>query len=259
MKQLHFDYRMMIHYSEPVKICHFTIKCIPRTDKRQRLIEKKITIDPEIAYEENIDSFGNKQIYGYVDCPHDSFSFRITGDIIIEQILYEEEVNENRIMIFRNPYGMNVPGEMLREYFSDIGLDETLKNYEKCLFLMHRLHRDFSYEKGCTNVTTGAEEAWRLRKGVCQDYAHIFIALLHMAGIPARYVTGLIAGEGASHAWVEALCQDKWIGFDPTNDLLVADFHIKLGDGRDASDCMINRGVMRGGGNQIQEIYVTVE
>jgi len=96
-------------------------------------------------------------------------------------------------------------------------------------------------------------------KGVCQDYAHIYITLLRIMGIPARYVCGMLIGEGVSHAWAEALCEKRWIGFDPTNDCLISDSHIKLGDGRDASECAINRGIIWGGGTQMQEISVAVE
>ncbi len=124
---------------------------------------------------------------------------------------------------------------------------------------MHGLHQDFSYVPGTTDVNTTAEEAWKQGKGVCQDYAHIYVTLLRLAGIPARYVCGLIIGEGASHAWAEVLIDGFWVPFDPTNDCLVWDHYIKLGHGRDAADCAINRGLMWNGGAQSQDISVLVE
>ena len=124
---------------------------------------------------------------------------------------------------------------------------------------MDKLYQDFSYVPKTTNVQTTAEEAWNLGKGVCQDYAHIYISLLRMAHVPARYVCGMITGEGASHAWAEALCNGRWIAFDPTNNCLVLNNYIKSCDGRDASDCAINRGIMWGGGAQEQKISVVVE
>ena len=124
---------------------------------------------------------------------------------------------------------------------------------------MHALHRDFQYQPCTTDVDTTAEDAFIQGYGVCQDYAHIYIALMHLAGIPARYVTGLIVGEGASHAWVEILWKDRWYGLDPTNDLVVKDDHIKIGIGRDAKDCMINRGIMHGNCLQTQRIKVSVK
>ena len=115
------------------------------------------------------------------------------------------------------------------------------------------------YEPGSTSVNTSAEEAFRKGSGVCQDYSHIYITLLRMFGIPARYVCGLIVGEGESHSWVEAVCNRSFIAFDPTHNIEITDEYIKLGVGRDAFDCAINKGVMWGGGSQTQKISVTVE
>ena len=259
MKTLHFDYQMKIHYTVPVSVCHFTIKCLPVTDDRQMVKDLKVELFPNVNYQEGTDGFGNRQIYGCVRDMHDTFVFHVSGDVRIGQILYEEMADEDLLAVFRHPYQLTQPGEALLNYYKSIPLKEEMTDYEKCVCIMHKLHEDFTYEKNVTNMNTTAEEAWVLGKGVCQDYAHIMIALVQMAGIPARYVTGMLIGEGASHAWVEILWKDKWIGMDPTNDVLVADFHIKIGHGRDASDCLINRGVMKGGGDQMQTISVSVE
>ncbi len=126
-------------------------------------------------------------------------------------------------------------------------------------YLMHQLHEDFQYQPCTTNMNTTAEEAFLQGYGVCQDYTHIFLALLHLAGLPARYVTGLLIGEGASHAWAEIMKDHKWYGLDPTNDVRVEDNHIKIGVGRDAKDCLINRGIMHGGGLHTQTVKVMVK
>lgn len=258
MRTLHFDYYMQIDYTETVVSCHFTIKCIPKDNARQRISNVALELFPEVDYSRNTDSFGNNLIYGRVGKPHDTFRFRISGDAETDCADYEEEADEDQIAIFRYPYGLNRPGDSLKAYFRELTPVEGENDLEKSIVIMHRLYRDFTYEKNCTTIATTAEEAWALGKGVCQDYAHIMIAILHMAKIPARYVTGMLIGEGASHAWVEVLSDGKWYGIDPTNDIVVRDSYIKLGTGRDASDCAINRGVMRGGGNQTQLVRVTV-
>lgn len=205
------------------------------------------------------DSFGNRFFFGSVDKSHDSFLFRITGIVTAGLADCETLEKEGILGAYRYPYGLTVPGEGLRSYFADLNLQSEQSDYEKCVQLMHRVYNDFTYEKGVTDVGTSAEEAWQLGKGVCQDYAHIMIVLCRMAGIPARYAAGMLMGEGFSHAWVEVFCQDKWYALDPTNNLIVADSHIKLGVGRDASDCTINRGVIRGGGSQTQIVKVIVQ
>ena len=123
---------------------------------------------------------------------------------------------------------------------------------------MHKLHQDLSYEKGVTTFQTTAEEAMKLKKGVCQDYAHILIALLRMMKIPARYVVGMMIGEGFSHAWVEMEADGRWYGLDPTNDVLVGENYIKISHGRDYNDCIVNKGVFTGMASQKQDISVIV-
>ncbi len=259
MAVLHFDYKMEIAYEEYVGRCYFTIKCMPREDARQHLLGMELSILPETAYSHGADSFGNRQIYGCETEPHNQFVFQAAGDVEILQTDYEDEARDGMAGVFRVPHGKCIPGPGLLEYYQSHDFAKFGSHYEICMAWMHRLYQDFSYVPGATQVRTTAEEAWGLGKGVCQDYAHIYVTLLRMAGIPARYVCGLIVGEGASHAWAEALCDNRWVAFDPTNDCLVLDHYIKLGHGRDAADCAINRGLMWNSGAQSQKISVLVE
>lgn len=285
MTTLHFAYSMEIGHTETVSRCYFTIKCIPREDERQHLERIQIFLDPHpsgAGYSQGKDSFGNRQIYGCVTEPYRRFVFRAEGEVKILQTAYVERIRKTgeiacppeQIGIFRYPHGKCVPGEGLASYHRSLGLaapelarlgaepflpGQGDAAFAVCVDLMHRLYQDLSYVPGATQVRTTAEEAWGLRKGVCQDYAHIYITLLRMSGIPARYVCGLVTGEGASHAWAEALCGDRWIAFDPTNDCLAGDRYIKLGHGRDADDHAINRGIMWGGGMQDQKVWARVE
>jgi len=259
VKSLHFDYYMELEYSQPVRKCHFTIKCIPRDTCRQRVERISIDVEPFDSMAEGYDSFGNKQLFGSVDREHDRFRYHIQGAVSTGLAEYEPAEREGALGMYRYPHGLTVPGEGLKAYFESLKPEDGLSDYEKSVFLMQSLYRDFSYEKNVTGVETTAEQAWLLGKGVCQDYAHILIALCRMAEIPARYVTGMLIAEGYSHAWVEVLCGHKWYGLDPTNNLIVDDSHIRIGIGRDAADCLINRGIMTGGGRQTQRIRVLVE
>ena len=259
MRRLHFTYEMEILYSEEVSRCNFTIKCIPQNTSRQKIEQYKISLFPANVYCMGKDGLRNVQIYGVNEKKHDRFVFQIEGIAVTGLAGFEEEADEDIAMIFGHPYGLNVPGKEIQAYYEKNKPEESLTSYEKAIELMHALHRDFQYQPCTTDVDTTAEDAFIQGYGVCQDYAHIYIALMHLAGIPARYVTGLIVGEGASHAWVEILWKDRWYGLDPTNDLVVKDDHIKIGIGRDAKDCMINRGIMHGNCLQTQRIKVSVK
>ena len=113
----------------------------------------------------------------------------------------------------------------------------------------------FTYDKSATSVHTTVSESIRLRAGVCQDYAHVLIALCRINGIPARYASGYVfSGQGdsllgaeASHAWCEAfLPPHGWIGYDPTNGRLLNEYFVKLAVGRDYRDVSPVRGVFKG-------------
>jgi transglutaminase-like putative cysteine protease len=127
--------------------------------------------------------------------------------------------------------------------------------------LMHRIHGDFRYLAGSTSVNTELHQAFDARTGVCQDFAHIMICGLRSLGLAARYVSGYLhtghhgsgsrpwIGADASHAWVSVYCPPHgWVEFDPTNDVMVSDGHIRLGYGRDYSDVAPLKGVIVGGG-----------
>jgi len=253
---------MEINYTEDVDWCCYTIKGIPVDNERQRISRLKIDMTPESRPEWAKDAHGNRYIFGSNDMPHSYFKFHVSGEAECGNASYESKSTESEEMIYRHSHGLTIPGESVKKFYKDATEGHrdfgNKSPYEKAQILMDEVHKYLVYESGCTSVETSAEEALSLGKGVCQDYAHILISLLNLAGCSARYVTGLIIGEGKSHAWVEVASEGKWYGFDPTNNTLVNDSHIKIGMGRDATECQINRGVMHGGGNQTQKINVSV-
>jgi transglutaminase-like putative cysteine protease len=137
---------------------------------------------------------------------------------------------------------------------------ESAKHFNKYVY------DNFIYKKGITTVETTLAEIWELKSGVCQDFAHILLALLRSTGIPSRYVSGYICpnrsgmrGEGATHAWVEAYMPFYgWLGIDPTNNCIVNEQHVKLAVGKDFSDCSPVKGTYRGTSNHTLEVGVTV-
>ena len=118
------------------------------------------------------------------------------------------------------------------------------------------------YQKNATTVATKADDALKLKKGVCQDYAHVFIGMARANKIPARYVSGYLnqgkkfLGASFMHAWVEAFVPELgWVGFDPTNNLLVDENFIKVSHGADFIDCTPIKGVLRSNGGENKSSY----
>jgi transglutaminase-like putative cysteine protease len=134
--------------------------------------------------------------------------------------------------------------------------------------LNSRLYQYFSYVKSSTGVNSVIEDAIKSRQGVCQDFAHTMIAIVRNLRIPCRYVSGYLhrdpehadrSDEGATHAWVEALLpQIGWVGFDPTNNLIVGGRHIRTAIGRDYSDVSPTVGTMKGSAETDLQVRVRV-
>lgn len=261
MAFLNYEYRMKIDYSVPVDKCYFTLKSIPTDDFRQRSISYDISLSTPAKYSESRDSFGNLQIIGSEERSHSEFEYCIKGLVETRTGNIIGGVQPGTVGMYKYPHGKCVPGKALIQFAHEIE-DQVISctsDKDKCILIMNLLFERMVYEPGSTSVNTSAEEAFQKGSGVCQDYSHIYITLLRMFGIPARYVCGLIVGEGESHSWAEAVYNGSFIAFDPTHNTEITDEYIKLGMGRDAFDCAINRGVMWGGGSQAQQISVTVE
>ena len=148
----------------------------------------------------------------------------------------------------------------------DAGFYKSVSVYVAVLQLTQYVYQEFKYIKGITSIETTPDEIWQLKAGVCQDFAHILLVTLRLLGIPARYVSGYVCpvdndlrGEGATHAWVEAYIPFYgWLGFDPTNNCIVNDQHVRLAIGRNFSDCSPVKGTYKGTSKQVLEVGVSV-
>ncbi|MEP7321304.1 MAG: transglutaminase family protein, partial [Saprospiraceae bacterium] len=149
----------------------------------------------------------------------------------------------------------------------DALIDKTATPFANAQKMSEFVYTHFEYKKGITDVETKVNDIWTMKAGVCQDFAHILLAMLRINGIPARYVSGYICpknnemrGEGATHAWVEAYIPfDGWIGIDPTNNCLTSDRHIRLAIGRNFSDCTPVKGTYKGNSGHTLEVAVHIE
>jgi transglutaminase-like putative cysteine protease len=137
--------------------------------------------------------------------------------------------------------------------------------------LMQAIYREFAYDGKATEADTPPEQAFRQRRGVCQDFAHVMIVAARAHGVPAAYVSGYLrtlpppgkprlVGADATHAWAALGCGEElgWVGFDPTNDCLARTDHIFTAMGRDYADVAPIDGVFHGGAGQKMKVSVDV-
>jgi transglutaminase-like putative cysteine protease len=132
--------------------------------------------------------------------------------------------------------------------------------------LLAQIHDHMTFDVQSTDSTTTARQAFKLARGVCQDYAHIFIGCARSTGVPARYVSGhLLRADGmvaqdAGHAWAEAYVQNLgWVGFDAANAICTTDAHIRVAIGLDYLGAAPIRGTRYGGGHETLSVAITVD
>lgn len=260
MRKLKFKCMMKLRFSSPVSGHYFALRCVPEDSKRQKVTITKCHVEPADYISRLRDGFGNLKLSGSALKPHDTFGYWIEGRADVKGMIVEEEFLHP---IYKFPSRYTEYDHEVVEFAKCAAKacrDQKAQTViEKAVCVMGYLYRHFQYVPGVTQISTTAGEALKLGKGVCQDYAHIMIAVMRYMGIPARYVTGMMIGEGSTHAWVEIYMGHRWYGLDPTNNLHIDDYYIKLAHGRDYGDCVIDKGRFLGNASQKQEIYVNVE
>jgi len=261
-RELSFYFDTVLNFSGSVTEHNFLLRCIPADTPEQKVLSYTLTVFPDGAAALGKDSFGNVVRAGRVQDAHDSFRYTLQGMAYRDDSL---RVPAEAEPFYRYPSPLTQVTPELGEFFAGIisacGGPEAsggVSVLEKARFLCKAVHDHFVYTPGETNIMTTAGEAFASGRGVCQDYAHVLITLCRLAGIPARYVSGLFIGEGASHAWTEIWMDGLWYGVDPTHDRLTDETYLKLCIGRDYADCPIERGVFSGWAEQTQKVFTKV-
>lgn len=255
MRKLRFLYRTVMKFDPPICRHSFAVRCIPMDSQAQKIQIEARYVQPADSLNETIDGFGNHRYVGYCQDYHRQFAYEVCGTAEVESMVLQRGALHP---IFKYPSKLTAFEPEIAKFYQEMGPLEG-DELQRAVFIMQYLHDRFKYVPGVTNIHTTAAEALRMGQGVCQDYAHIMIALCRYGRIPARYVVGMMIGEGATHAWVEIYYNHGWYGLDPTNNLHVDDYYIKIAHGRDYEDCVVDRGRFTGCTQQSLDVYVQVE
>ncbi len=276
--------RFIIHhvtkytYPDPVRDSANQIMLFPIKDEFQELQSQQLIITGEPMVEKYRDYYGNEvgsfmNIELHKELRIDSTITIVTKPHLLPADSINNEEQWNNLFQIRNM----VPfiDFLKQEYFENLAEVKQIANpelykddtvFEAAKKLNDFVYKNFKYIRGLTTTETTIDEVWKLKAGVCQDFAHILLVMLRLINIPARYVSGYVCphdanlrGEGATHAWVEAYIPFYgWIGLDPTNECVVNDLHVRLAIGRNFSDCSPVKGTYKGSAKQTLEVGVSV-
>jgi transglutaminase-like putative cysteine protease len=265
-------------YEPAVRESVMEVRMQPRTDARQRCLSFSLDVSPRASMMMYRDFFGNA--VHHFDIPGQHELIEVAAQAIVEvlpPLLAEasaagdwEELDARVAqgdyweMMLPSQYAR--PTELLEKLREKLDLKRRGNPLELLRELNTEMYEFFDYAPNTTKVDSPIDEALESRQGVCQDFAHIMIALVRQLKIPCRYVSGYLFHEdsakdrspaGATHAWVEAyLGELGWVAFDPTNNLLGCERHIRVAIGRDYADVPPTRGVHKGEAGS--ELSVTV-
>lgn len=256
MKRYRYHYQSIIRFDIPVMRHYFKLRCLPAATAFQQIVCEELQLHPAASLLHGTDAFGNRIQYGHTLEAHDAFVFTSSGEV--EQTPYHIP-EAATAPIYRIESRFTALSDELAAFARSLRLPPAASTETKALAIAHAVYRHMDYRPGTTGNDTTAAQAFACAQGVCQDYAHIFIALCRLLGIPARYANGFMPGIGFTHAWAEVYDGTGWIGIDPTNNQAIEYGYIKIAHGRDAADCPVNRGIFIGATGQSSEVRVIVE
>lgn len=251
-------------YTGPIAESVMELRLRPMDGAGQRCLDFKLELSPGIKPREYTDGYGNRVHYFNLVKPHTRLG--ITSRSTVETGLPPDHQGEELVqdfLRFRSPVN-DVAGVREIALAHAVAEPRSPEATEAALdALTTTISRDFTYDRTITNVYSTVDEVLDLRGGVCQDFAHLFVAVTRAMGVPARYVSGYLhlQGEGgtttASHAWAEAWVAGKgWIGFDATRPVRISEHHVRLAVGRDYSDAAPTRGVYVGSATGAMKVRV---
>jgi transglutaminase-like putative cysteine protease len=256
-------------YDAPIRESVMEIRMQPRTELAQRCLRFDLATQPRAHVSWYVDLMGN--FVHHFDIPSEHTELTVTAQAIVEfvgdndlmtpattsieawtEIDAAAKTADAWEMVRPSTFVRETP--LLQQFAENLDVDRGTDPGTVVLALAHAVHQSFEYKTASTRVDSPIDEALASRKGVCQDFAHILIALLRRVGIPARYVSGYLfhsrgdrSSEGATHAWVEAwLPGAGWVGVDPTSNMLAGERHVRVAIGRDYADVAPTRGVYKG-------------
>ncbi|RZJ63285.1 MAG: transglutaminase family protein [Flavobacterium sp.] len=278
MPLYHVKHTTRYEYRSPVTDSANQIILRPQTSEFQEIKNHRISVSPNVPIDYFQDYLGNSVGVFTIIQPHSSL-----------EISSELDVLTHPVVLPISPYSAQeewkIVAEKKQEFpYLDFVKSENFECKSELLDLVHKIARpdlsvmetttllssyifeNFTYKQGVTSIETQIDDIWKLKAGVCQDFAHLLLELLRLLDIPARYVSGYISpsdedlrGVGATHAWVEVFIPDYgWLGNDPTNNCWVSDRHIRIASGRNFSDCTPVKGTYKGTSSHTLTVLVVI-
>lgn len=293
MTRYHVRHTTVYGYSQPVTLSHHLARLKPRNTPFQTVENSTVSMTPAPAYQtDSTDAFGNTATFLVLETPHAEMTVTSDFTATVKMPDYPAAANTPAwesvaaalalpsmpetlgAAVFAHP-SCFVPFSQKAKAYAAPSFTPNRPILEAAEEIMRRIYADFKYDSSATSIATPIDETLEMKRGVCQDFAHVGIACLRAWGIAARYVSGYIRtrraaeaekrgeiemiGGDASHAWFSVFVPTYgWVDLDPTNNMYMQTEHLTVGWGRDFDDMSPVKGLMTGGGSHTVKVDVSV-
>ncbi len=285
-KRLQVLHRTVYRYAEPVSQSVHVLRLIPMHDRLQSVLDHSLTVSVEGQSREYDDVFGNRVRRVRVDTPFHELVIEARSRVELletDPFAFRQLRAKSSFPLVWMPWQHNqlapylLPPELPESELNDLtdyAMSFVLRNdydlFDTLLDVNATIFKEFRYVQGSTTLGTTAFQVYSTRSGVCQDFSNLFICMMRLLGVPARYMCGYVytgpknlrhPQSEASHAWVQVyLPEVGWRGFDPTNGILTQTDHIRVACGRAYADATPTSGtIFVGGGTEHLEVNVQVD
>jgi transglutaminase-like putative cysteine protease len=258
------------HYDTPPTAVTQLLRLTPRNHDGQYVVDWRIELSEDCRLHQHDDAFGNITHAFTADGPFDKLAITVSGEVEMSDAagFVKGAVERFPPAMFLRETDLTMPDPAIVD-FAEEARTEAGANVST-LAILHQLlanvHGEITFDTSPTQTATTAAEAFKGKRGVCQDLTHIFIAAARQLGVPARYIGGHfyradgVTVQDAGHAWAETYVDDfGWIGFDPTNGICTTDAHVRVAAGLDYLGASPVRGTRYGGSGETLKVAVNVD
>jgi transglutaminase-like putative cysteine protease len=265
--RIHITHRTRYRYEHTPKSVIQTLRLTPRHHEGQYVVRWRIDLSQDCRLDQREDAFGNVVHAFTAAGPLEEIAVDVEGEVETQDTagLVRGAVERFPPSLFLRETALTQADAPIAGFAQDVAGD-TPSTLDRLHALVTALHREIAFDTDPTHVHTTAAEAFALKRGVCQDLTHVFLAAARALNVPARYVSGHlkrtdgVVEQSAGHAWAEAFVPDLgWVGFDPTNGLCVTEAHVRVAVGLDYLGAAPVRGSRSGGGEEKLAVAIRVE
>jgi len=267
--RIHVSHITTYHYQTPPAGVTQILRLTPRNHDSQYVCDWRIDVSADCRLHQHEDAFGNITHSFTADGPFNELSVAVEGEVDTTDThgVVTGTVERFPPSLFLRESALTQPDAAIVDFAetarAEAGEADALGMLH---ILLSDLNREIKFDTDPTHTATTAAEAFALRRGVCQDLTHIFIAAVRQLGLPARYISGHfyrndgVTEQEAGHAWAEAFVEHLgWVGFDPANGISTTDAHVRVAVGLDYLGAAPVRGTRFGGGGETLTVTVHVD